>query len=244
MSYILDALKKSEKERQRGSAPDILTVQDEPAQKPKKRPLWLYLFLLTLLLNAGILIFWMGSWSSKKPDVVVRSTNGQQHEIPDVRSPIASPSSDQSKTIGQGTKELRQDQTIHAKADIKKNAPAVATPMVDPKTSHEVSLSLSEQPSVVSHVPSEQKTDNDIPPPIEGKIYNLNELPSSIQQSLPAFTISAAVYSDDPASRMVKINGQSIHEGEYLTAGLKLEEIKSDGVIFSFHKYRFRVGLK
>ncbi|MEW6418116.1 MAG: general secretion pathway protein GspB [Nitrospirota bacterium] len=244
MSYILDALKKSEKERQRGTPPDILTAQDVEVQKPKKRPLWPYLLLVVLLLNTGVLILWLGPWHSKKPNLVAQSSVGQQHEISDDRLPIASPSSNKSETIGRETKELQQDQTKQAKADLKKDAPGVPTPMADTKTSREDSLSLPEQSLVVSHVPSEPKTGNDIPPPVEGKVYNLNELPSSIQQNLPAFTISAAVYSDDPASRMMKINGQSMHEGEYLTAGLKLEEITPDGVIFSYQKYRFRVGLK
>ena len=43
MSYILDALKKSEKERQRGALPDMLTVQDIVAEKPAKRLSWVYL---------------------------------------------------------------------------------------------------------------------------------------------------------------------------------------------------------
>ena len=43
MSYILDALKKSEKERQRGALPDMLTVQDIVAEKPARRLPWAYL---------------------------------------------------------------------------------------------------------------------------------------------------------------------------------------------------------
>jgi len=244
MSYILDALKKSEKERKRGTAPDILAVQDEPTQKPKKHPLWPYLLVVALLLNAG-LIFWLGTWHSEKPKIVAKSSVGERYEIPDVRLPIASPSSDKLNTTRRGTKEpIQQDQTIQAKSDQQKDTQSVQKPIADSQTSHKVSPSLHEPSRVVNPVPSEPKPGNDIPSPIEDKIYNLNELPSSIQQSLPAFTISAAVYSNDPGSRMVKINGQSMHEGEYLTAGLKLEEIKSDGVIFSFHKYRFQVGLK
>jgi hypothetical protein len=43
---------------------------------------------------------------------------------------------------------------------------------------------------------------------------------------------------------MARINGSMIREGEYLTAGLKLEEITPDGVIFSYQNYRFHVGPK
>jgi hypothetical protein len=55
MSYILDALKKSEKEHQQGTVPDLMTVQDVMVQEPTKRPLLPYLLLVALLLNAALL---------------------------------------------------------------------------------------------------------------------------------------------------------------------------------------------
>lgn len=251
MSYILDALKKSEKERQRGTVPDILTAQDALAQGPKKRPLWPYLLIVALLLNAGVLILWLGPWHSKKPNVVAdgqqhkSNTTESMHEVSDVRLPVASPSSGPSKTAVQGAREvIQQDQITQAKADLQKDVPGIPTPMADKKGSREVSLSVPEQPPVVSHVPSGPKPGNDIVAAVENKVYNLKDLPLSIQQSLPAFIISVAVYSNDPTSRMVKINGQLMREGQYLTAGLKLEEITPEGVIFSYQNYRFRVGLK
>jgi len=251
MSYILDALKKSEKERQRGTAPDILTAQDAPAQKPKKRYLWPYLLLVALLLNAGVLLLWLGSWHSKKPNVVA---DGQQHESntpesvhegSDVRSTFDSPSSNPSKTISQGAgKDIQQEQTTQTEADLQKDVPKISKPMVDAKGTPDVSLSLHEQPPAVSQVPSESKPHNNIVSTAENKVYNMKDLPLSIQQGLPDFNITVAIYSNDQASRMVKINGKSMREGEYLTAGLKLEEITPDGVVFSYQNFRFRLGLK
>jgi hypothetical protein len=40
---------------------------------------------------------------------------------------------------------------------------------------------------------------------------------------------------------MARINGQMMREGEYLTAGLKLEKITLDGPVFSYKSYRFHV---
>jgi general secretion pathway protein B len=78
----------------------------------------------------------------------------------------------------------------------------------------------------------------------ENKIYKLNELPSSIRQNLPAFSISALLYSSNPASRMVSVNDQMMYEGQDLAGGVKLEEITRDGVIFRHQKIRFLVGVK
>jgi general secretion pathway protein B len=254
MSYILDALKKSEKERQRGTAPDILTAQDVQAQKPKKRPLWPYLLLVALLLNTGVLLLWLGPWHSKKPHVVVQPVGGQQHESntlesvhegSDVRSSVSLPSTGPSKTTGTGVgKAIQQDQITQTEANLQKDVPSISTPMTDAKGLPEVSPSISEQPPPVSQVPSESKPVSNIVPTVENKVYNLNDLPLSVQQGLPDFNITVAIYSNDPASRMVKINNQLMREGQYLTNGLKLEEITPDGVIFSYQNYRFRLGLK
>ena len=211
MSYILDALKKSEKERQRGTVPDILTIQEPLSQEPKKRPLLLYLLLSAILLNTGLLVWLMSPWQSKKSNLV-QLTDRQQSEskLPE------SPSPDLSKT-----------NSPEVKMAMKEEAPKVTT----------------QQAGATAHVSSEQKLSNR-EAPLPNKIYDLNELPLSIQQSLPTFTISVSLYSDDPASRMAKINDQVMKEGQYLTAGLKLEEIIQDGVILSYQNYRFRVRLR
>ena len=78
----------------------------------------------------------------------------------------------------------------------------------------------------------------------ENKLYRFKELPSSFRQSLPAFSISALLYSDNPASRVARINEQMIYEGQELTSGLKVEEITKDGIIFRRQKIRFRVEVK
>ena len=69
MSYILDALKKAEKERKQGTLPDMLTVQDIVAEKPEKRLAGVYFLVAALVLNAGILVWWLGSSHTAKTKV-------------------------------------------------------------------------------------------------------------------------------------------------------------------------------
>jgi general secretion pathway protein B len=234
MSYILDALKKSEKKRQNGTVPDLMTVQDIMAQKPRKRLLWPYLLLIALLLNAGILAWWLSPWQSKKPKVVVQSSAGQQHglktlesahEVSGVQLPaVAAPSSIPGNTISQKVRTGGKDS-------------------VDAIGSHEISTSVPQQTPTPKHLSNESQSHTNTRITSEQEVVTLKDLPSSIQESLPAFNITVSVYSDDPASRIVKINGQKLQEGQYLTDGLKLEEITRNGVIFSYQNYRFHVGL-
>lgn len=68
MSYILEALKKSDQERNRGATPGLQTVQATPAPAPSKRSWWIYLLVLALLLNAGLIFYWLQPWTAGKSD--------------------------------------------------------------------------------------------------------------------------------------------------------------------------------
>ena len=97
MSYILDALKKSEQERSRGTVPDIKTVHQPGAtvsSRPSSRP---YIILMVLVFIAAGLAYWI---FNKNGHLEVTSQNLSNGE------PAASPSSD-ADTLTSGT--LQQD---------------------------------------------------------------------------------------------------------------------------------------
>jgi len=271
MSYILDALKKSEKERQRGTVPDVLTVQDVMKGERKKRQVWPYVVLAVLLLNAVVLAWWFGHWQSEKPKMVAQTTavqgelglvgSGQPSEV---RS-IALPSSEKSKTVRPDGREsardrahkpevitakraedavnfVRQNLTAQSKINSGVNVPDKPAPADEKGLREEVS-SPPQQSATSKQISNVHSMSITAFAP-DGRKVDLKDLPSSIQQSLPAFAISVSVYSDDPASRMVKVDGQMLQEGQYLAEGIKLEEIATDGVVFSYQNYRFRVGFR
>jgi len=67
------------------------------------------------------------------------------------------------------------------------------------------------------------------------------ELPDAIRADLPDIRFSVLVYSKQPDHRFVLINGQRLAEGDSAQAGLVVEEIRRDGVIFSYRLYQFLV---
>ncbi len=62
MSYILDALKKSEAERQQGKAPGVGTVQSYQPHRVKRRRVWPYLIVIALAINAGVVLVALHPW--------------------------------------------------------------------------------------------------------------------------------------------------------------------------------------
>jgi general secretion pathway protein B len=62
-----------------------------------------------------------------------------------------------------------------------------------------------------------------------------------VRQSVPQLAVGGSVYSPQPASRMVIVNGQVFREGDTLAPGLKLEQIRAKSAIFSIRGERFEL---
>jgi general secretion pathway protein B len=270
VSYILDALKKSEKERQRGAVPDVLTSGGSVAVAPGKHRLLPYLILGALILNAGLFVWWL-AWNPKKPQTAlqaVASPKGQvkasepaKETASGASAPLSLPEpakneSPSVRTAGEGpalrTADAPEKQATirppvepqQAGAQQKESAGAETKPSkaVPARKEDEPSRSAARQTGINSAFEPQPSVHDEMP--IRNKLYSLQELPQSLRRNLPDFSISTHLYSADVTSRMARVNGQMLREGQFLSAGLKLEEITSDGLVFDFQGYRFRVGLK
>jgi general secretion pathway protein B len=230
MSYILDALKKSERERRRGSLPDPLTVQEPLSHEKKRRALWPLVIVVALLINAVIFGLWFGSRYSQKATVVGQEVNRNIQEL-------------QAK-MPQSVSEIKDKQQDIPNKDIPHTEKLPTVKKQEYSFQEKENTSINMQKTSPGNTISETPTEKEIPPPDKTKLYSLNELPSSVRQKLPDFSLSVFLYADEPASRIVRVNGNMMKEGQYLFSGLKLEEIVPDGVIFSYLNYRFRIGLQ
>lgn len=63
MSFILEALKKSEKTRQQTNVPNLSTRHNSAVKPTHKRSLWPGLLLALLIINAVILLWLFGPWT-------------------------------------------------------------------------------------------------------------------------------------------------------------------------------------
>lgn len=234
MSYILDALKNSDQQRQRGMTPTLLTSQ--AAVAAFEQPAYLfYAVFAAVLISSGVAIGWLRPWpfESALPEVKAvpvtpavaqfqgrdPGTRPEMHEIPQQPRPEIS------------LKPYFSDPVVMAA----ENRPAMKKDMPAPPIDKKVAPA----PEAGAMVGQEKSTPPDVSPEQMGG-RTMAELPISIQQEISKISISGLVYSGDSDGRMVGINGQLVREGEFPFPGLKVEEITPDGVIFSYKKYRFR----
>jgi len=214
MSYILEALKKSDQQRQRGAAPTLQAAQITVAAP--KRPLFIYYGLLAaVLLGAGIMIGWLRPWQPELP--------------PPVTEPIAAKSP---ISISQQTASASLTAPPEMLGAMKPNNPALVNSGTPGAAAPIPDKPMPEKSASIAGVAQEQKA------------ILFDELPLQIQQEIPAMTVQLHSYSGNPSERLVYINSIRLREGESLMLGLRLEQITPDGMIFSYKGYRFKRGIR
>ena len=72
-------------------------------------------------------------------------------------------------------------------------------------------------------------------------IYAASDLPAEIKAGLPALAVSGGTYSDNPAHRMLIVNGQVVMEGQAAAANVRLERIEPKAAVFSSNGVSWRV---
>lgn len=67
------------------------------------------------------------------------------------------------------------------------------------------------------------------------------ELPQGVRDSLPELRITVLVYAEQPQDRFLLMSGQRMVEKDEYEGGVVLDEIRRDGAVFLYRKYRFLV---
>ena len=227
MSYILEALKKSQAERQLGELPSIhappVQLQDGAASASARRtPVWLALGGVAVAVAAALLLWqpWQADAAAPAAAAVVPAVLAQAVPAP---LPVAAPPA------------------AVAPAPVAAFVPPAATaapvhharPVAEPK---QETPGQAVSPPVAAPAPAVPPT-----PAAEESVPGMRDLPEPIQRQIPAIAIGGYIYSKNPADRLLLIDKVLRHEGEELAPGLVLEKLQPKAAIFSFKGYRYRV---
>lgn len=239
MSYILDALKKAEREKKRSSVPDILEEQRLPFPEKRKRP------MTTLILISGLVSVAMasgivgGMWYAKKI-----------HSPVDRIVQTAGESSTQKISVeierkGTGSDIEPAETSVSAGGVAQDRVAATSNSGISDRRIERKDHRRETKGEATSSVTADAagKVQDEIPPPDRKRLYSLHDLPIAVREKLPQFTFSIFFYAEEPADRRVRVNGLTLKEGQFLSEGLKLEEILPHGVVFNYYDYRFLIAL-
>ena len=222
MSYILDALRKADAQRERDPArgihaqPATLSAPTENSALPSR----LWLAVSAMVAGAVVLvvaIWWLG-WLAR-PASPAASTAAVSAAAPRVTvAPAVAP-------VAAAAPAAPATELLPAAL------PAPPPPAREvPKTA----------PGVTAYPPATAYP----PPPAASapvRLLSMAELPADVQRELPKLAISGGVYSPTPAQRLLIVNGQVLNEGAEAAPGVLLEQIRPKTAVLNFRGYRYGV---
>ena len=237
MSFILDALKKSEIERQRQSVPGLIDVP--PASRRRRLPWWAVSLGVLLLVNVLVLSFLLIRGGRRPAAQAQAATTppastaaaASAAGAPAAGTPVETPDAN---TPAAGTA-ARQDDRHFSPLD---SAPTYAPEIPVQNDASSQSPGAAAVPRGLRHA-DPVLSDNEVPADNDEVLPSVNELNLSGQQALPELHLDVHVFGTKPSERFVYINMRKYHEGATLQEGPVLEHIRRDGAVLNFHGVRF-----
>jgi general secretion pathway protein B len=230
MSFILDALRKSEIERQRQSGPSM--AEFPVARQDRRLPIALLVLGFLLAGNLAALLFFLLRSEPRPAEPGVAPAAAQVAAAPAATGtappPAAAPAPADPSAVGGP-------------------APGAAPQPVTPGT---VTYAQSELDPYGATLPPEAPDPTLLPAPpppstVGGVVYS--GAPRAVedaatvesQTGLPPLSVDLHVFADDPAKRAVFINGRRYTQGATIAEGPTVEEITREGAVLSYRGRRF-----
>jgi general secretion pathway protein B len=262
MSYILDALKRAEAERERGTVPGLyarpVVSYNEVDDASSSKGWWLVAAALVLA-AAGAAFWWWRAATPMAPAPTPVSEPAPVAKAAVAQAPVAMADLPPTQSIAR---------TAPAEV-VSKATPPVKTPA--PSTTAAALQTMPQPaPAQPAKAPALAATPVPVPAPVAlakptlppappppvttatsparlapvapgSGIPMLSELPDALRKQIPPLTIAGAVYSDDPSQRLLLVNNQAFGQGNSVAPGVQLEEIQANSSVFNFHGTRFQL---
>jgi len=214
MSFILDALRKSEIERQRQSGPSM--AEFPVAREDRRLPVALLAIGLLLAVNVAVVLFFLlRDARETAPAPAPAAATTMPNATPAAEAPAPSP------TGAAPTAAAPVDELANQPAQVygwsATEPPEAPDPTLIPDTP----------------VSSPGVTYAEAPPSA------IENFPAEGTAGLPELSVDLHIFADDPAKRAVFINGRRYVQGAQIVEGPVVEEITRDGVVLNHRGRRF-----
>jgi general secretion pathway protein B len=227
MSFILDALRKSEIERQRQSGPSM--AEFPAARQDRRLPVALIAIGFLLAVNLAVVLFFMLRGEKDSEPAAAAAAQVAAATPTSVTSPPPATAGNaaqapggmpapqdglQGATGGPGSVTYAQSDIYSESATLPPHAPdPTLLPDADSPTGSGVTYGPSTGTEEAALVAS--------------------------QMGLPPLSVDLHVFVDDPAKRAVFINGRRYAQGATIAEGPTVEQITREGVVLSYRGRRF-----
>jgi general secretion pathway protein B len=230
MSFILDALKKSELERQRQSVPGLMDTRLSP--KRHRLPLWavaLGVLLGINLLGLTYVLLRKSTPAAQVPRTADAARTPAAGAAPAETRPFSpldnAPEYAPEIPVAPAAAGSASVESHRARVDGNADTAAEhAAPRPDP---------------LLTNTNTNANADAEAGAAAEEVLPTISEVSLSGAQALPDLHLDVHVYATQPAERFVYINNRKYHEGARLQEGPTIERIRRDGVVLNYASVRF-----
>ncbi len=236
MSYILDALRRSQAERESGQVPG-LNAQPLPADRSgqTRRNAWAPWIVAGLALGLCLAAawWWLVPGAPTTPGAPVAavaltlppSTAATPAPAPaQAAAPAPVPQSEPGRVPPSAPASPGAPAT--ARNDLATRPTVVSAPVVQPR------------PQAASAAPASAPAQ-----PVAARPLPLAELGAELRRELPPLALGGAIWSENAARRFVLVNGQVVREGEAAAPGVVLERIGPKSVLLRWREMRIEVPM-
>lgn len=250
MSLILEALRRSEAERQRGRAPGLFVEQQGLRRERRVMPAWAFWAAGAVLV--AVLLAW--AWRETMRDEPGRGM------VPTAATPAEPAPVGSAEPAPAASSEAVPDATASTASSLPAPGfpptpdPALVAepaPAAEPEPVATVDTADAEATTAIATptgpLPTAAPEPLPAPPPApaasaEEVLPRLADIPAGERGGLPPLKLSMHVYSDDPVRRFVIVDGQRLTEGAAPAPGVVVEAIRRDGAVLSLNGRRVLLG--
>ena len=217
MSFILDALKKSEAERARKAGPALLDLR---IASPRRRlPVWVFVLVAILLVNLAVLaaVLWRSGGRDAPPVASAPVAPAVPAATPAPVNALPPP------TLPPATVTTAPPEAAVARAPSYTDAPR-------PPPAPPAEIGRRIAPAAAT-APARDAVDTaGLPTAEDLRVSGV---------SLPQLNVALHVYDAVPANRYLLMNSQRLREGEVNADGVTIEHITPEGAVLRWRERRF-----
>jgi len=257
MSYILEALRRAETERERKRRVPGLHAQPVPTASldergPRRSKAWLW---VAVGIAAGVLLPWLWHAGSLDPlaDEARAPVGGSvtPQASADAAPVAAAPAAPVQATVAVPASQPALPAPPAHEAPAPRAAhPAPRAAAAAPKGAAAVApahtVAGAAPTTIAKPTPAVKPAPVTAMPPAasapEPPLRSLGEMPDDVRRTVSALSFGGSVYSEVAAQRMVIYNGQVLREGDAVTDDVQLEQIRPRSAVMRARGQRFEVA--
>jgi general secretion pathway protein B len=234
MSYILEALKKAQAERQLGNAPTIHAPPPSYASadtRSSRKP-------VVIGIAAGALVVALGAlFLLRQPAPAPAVQVASAPVSAPVPAPVSAPAAPVVAALPEAPEPVapaKPEAPVKPKAPPVSAKPPAPAPKPAPRAEPVEALPEPARPVLVAAAPAAPSAEDHIGP--------LQSLPESVQREIPKVSFGGYIYSPNPAERLLLVDKMLRREGEEVAPGLVLERLLPKAAIMNYRGSRYRVA--